>query len=85
MQNLPALRYAYNKRLRVKPDLKGKIVVKFVIDEYGRVLLCDITKSTIADPELEKTVIKKIKLWRFPKIDKTGDITEVVYPFVFSQ
>ncbi len=85
MQNLAALRYAYNKRLREKPGLKGRITIKFAIDEFGKVIFCSVVSSTIDDSTLEKTVINKIKRWVFEKIDKPGDVTEVVYPFVFSQ
>jgi len=85
MQNIAALRYAYNKRLREKPGLKGKITVKFAIDEFGKVIYCEVTESTMADQELELSVKEKIKRWVFEKIDKPGDVTEVVYPFVFSQ
>jgi hypothetical protein len=85
MQNLAALRYAYQKRLRDKPGLKGKITVKFAIDEFGKVIFSQVTESTMADPELETAVADKIKRWVFEKIDKPGDVTEVIYPFVFSQ
>ncbi len=85
MQNLAAIRYAYNRRLREKPGLKGRITVKFAIDEFGRVIFCQVVSSTMGDPELEKKVVEKIKRWVFEKIDKPGDVTEVVYPFVFSQ
>jgi TonB family protein len=85
MQNLAALRYAYNKRLREKPGLKGKITCKFAIDEFGKVIFCEVLESTMSDPQLEQEVIDKIKRWVFEKIDKPGDVTEVVYPFVFSQ
>jgi TonB family protein len=85
MQNLAALRYAYNRRLRDKPGLKGKITVKFAIDEFGKVIFCQVMESTMSDQELETSVTEKIKRWVFEKIDKPGDVTEVVYPFVFSQ
>jgi Ca-activated chloride channel family protein len=85
MQNLAALRYAYNKRLREKPGLNGKITCKFAIDEFGKVIFCQVVSSTIGDPELEALIVAKIKLWVFEKIDKPGDVTEIVYPFVFSQ
>lgn len=85
MQNLAALRYAYQKRLRDKPGLKGKITVKFAIDEFGKVIFSQVTESSMADPELETAVADKIKRWVFEKIDKPGDVTEVIYPFVFSQ
>jgi hypothetical protein len=85
MQNLAALRYAYNKRLREKPGLRGKITCKFAIDEFGKVVYCEVVGSTMADPQLESEVVDKVKRWAFEKIDKVGDITEVVYPFAFSQ
>ncbi len=85
MQNIAALRYAYNKRLREKPGLKGKITVKFAIDEFGKVIFVSVVNSTMGDTQLEGIVKSKIKRWVFEKIDKPGDVTEVVYPFVFSQ
>ena len=85
MQNISALRYSYNKRLREKPGLKGKITCKFAIDEFGKVIFCELLGSTMADPELEAEVIGKINRWVFDKIDKPGDVTEVQYPFVFAQ
>lgn len=85
MQNLAALRYAYNKRLRDKPGLNGKITCKFAIDEFGKVIFCQVVESTMGDTELESLIAAKIKLWVFEKIDKPGDVTEVIYPFVFSQ
>jgi TonB family protein len=83
-QNLSALRYLYNNRLNSKPGLKGKITVKFAVDEFGNVLHCEIVESSIADSELEQKVVAKIRAWRFEKIDKPGDVTEIVYPFVFA-
>jgi TonB family protein len=85
MQNMAALRYAYNRRLRDKPGLNGKITVKFAIDEYGKVIFAQVVESTMDDSELERTVVDRVKSWNFDKIDKPGDVTEVVYPFVFSQ
>jgi len=85
MQNMAALRYAYSKRLREKPGLGGKITVKFAIDEFGRVTFANIVESTMGDSELEQTVVSRVRSWKFEKIDKPGDVTEVTYPFVFSQ
>jgi len=85
MQNMAPLRYAYSKRLREKPDLSGKITVKFSIDEFGRVLTAQMVESTMSDPDLESTVVARLRSWNFEKIDKPGDITEVTYPFVFAQ
>jgi outer membrane biosynthesis protein TonB len=84
-QNMASLKYAYNGRLREKPGMKGKITIKWAIDEFGKVLFCKVVSSTIDDPIFEQIVVKKIKRWAFGKIDKPGDVTEVAYPFVFHQ
>jgi TonB family protein len=85
MQNIAALRYAYNKRLREKPGLKGKVTCKFAIDESGKIIFCEMVESTVLDPQLEADVVARVRSWVFEKIDKPGDVTEVVYPFAFSQ
>lgn len=82
--NLISLRYAYNKRLREVPNLKGKIKIKFAVDEFGKVIFCDVVNSSMGDEQLEKILVSKIKHWVFDKIDKPGDVTEIIYPFVFS-
>lgn len=84
MQNLAALRYAYNRRLRVKPNIFGKITVKFAINEYGKVVSSKVVNNTINDQIFGDTVAYKVSRWTFDTIPKPGDITEVVYPFVFS-
>jgi len=85
MQNVAPLRYAYNRRLREKPGLYGTVTVKFAIDESGKVIFAQVVKSTINDPEIENTVVTRVQSWVFEQIDKPGDVTEVVYPFSFSQ
>jgi TonB family protein len=85
MQNISALRYAYSKRLKDKPGLKGVITVRFAIDDFGKVIHCSIVKSDMDDSELEESVRDRISRWAFEKIDKAGDVTEVTYPFAFSQ
>jgi len=85
MQNIAALRYAYNRRVRDKPGLAGTVTVKFAIDEFGKVTFAQVVGTTVHDPELENTVVTRVKGWVFEKIDKPGDITEVTYPFAFSQ
>jgi TonB family protein len=83
-QNIAALRYAYNRYLRESPALQGKVTIKFAIDEFGKVLFCEVTNSSTGNDQFDQTIAAKIKHWAFEKIDMPGDVTEVVYPFVFS-
>jgi outer membrane biosynthesis protein TonB len=68
-----------------KPDLAGKLTVILGIDEFGKVIFASVLESTVSDSEFESTVVSQVKSWNFEKIDLPGNITEVVYPFVFSQ
>jgi Ca-activated chloride channel family protein len=85
MQNLASLRYAYNKRLRDKPDVQGTVTVKFKIDYAGKVISCEIVQTTMNDPELENAIKTRIQRWVFEGVTNKDDVTEVVYPLVFSK
>jgi len=82
LDHIGGIKYLYNKALKKRPGLKGKITVTFTIAASGKVIKVKIVNSTINDPELEKEIIRKIKLWIFRIIDK-GEVT-VIYPFIFS-
>ncbi len=83
-QNISGLRYIYSSWLRGRPGLKGKVTVTFAIDEFGKVISVFVIESTLRDEALEKAIVDQIRTWRFDKIDKPGDITEVIHPFMFS-
>jgi TonB family protein len=76
-----AIRYAYNRELRKKPSLRGKIVLTFTISPAGDVTDCRIEKSAMNWPPLENSLVKMVKTWRFPEIPE-GEVT-VSYPLVF--
>jgi len=84
IKKVPTLKKMYNKRLQEKSGLNGKIVTKFAIDEFGKVIFCQIAESSINDTVFENRLISEVKSWDFGAIDKPGDVTEVVYPFVFN-
>jgi TonB family protein len=67
--------------------VKGKITIKFAIDENGSVISSQVVHSatTIGNSDLEKEFADTIFQWQFGKIDKRGDVTEVVYPLILSQ
>ncbi|MDR0330448.1 MAG: TonB family protein [Chitinispirillales bacterium] len=86
-ENMPSLRRAYKNRLRGKPDLSGKIAVKFAINGYGAVVSAEVVKSssTIDDPEFEGNVVEIVLKWDFGRIDEPKDITVVTIPFAFKE
>ncbi len=64
--------------------MRGKVVYRFALDEYGNLFTCDIVESTELDTIREEKIRGMISRWRFETIDNVGDVTEIVYPFVFS-
>jgi TonB family protein len=76
-----AIRYAYNRELRKKPSLRGKIVLTFTISPEGNVTECHIEESAMKWPPLENSLVKIVRTWRFPEIPE-GNVT-VSYPLVF--
>ncbi|UCF88701.1 MAG: AgmX/PglI C-terminal domain-containing protein, partial [bacterium] len=48
-----AIRYAYNRELRKKPSLRGKIVLTFTISPDGEVTECRVEESAMNWPPLE--------------------------------
>lgn len=85
MKYIQCIRYAYNRRLNVKPGISGKLVVKFAINQYGQVIFIRKESSTLSDELLYYAIIQQIHNWKFSPLLTKDDITEVVYPFVFSQ
>ena len=76
-----AIRYAYNRELRKKPSLRGKIVLTFTIAPEGVVTECYVEETAMNWPPLENSLVKMVKTWKFPEIPQ-GDVT-VSYPLVF--
>jgi TonB family protein len=83
--NKDVLGKVYSKRWAENQSLEGTITVRFGIDEHGAVVFCTVVKSTMEDPVMETSVVDIVKKWQFGPINNPGDVTEVVYPFVFSQ
>ncbi len=83
--NTSSLQYVSTRRLANTPGFEGMIVVKFTIDEFGKVLFCVVESSTMSSSEFDQEIADKIKGWEFGHINKPGDVTQVIHPFVFKQ
>jgi TonB family protein len=84
-QNTQSLRYLFNRHLRNVPNMKGKVTLKWAIDEFGNVIFCRVVSTTVENSAFEREIVTAVKRWKFSRIHITGDVTEVVYPFVFTQ
>ena len=77
------LKYLYNNTLRKNPSLKGKITVKIVISQDGKVVKSEVVSSTLGSPELEEAIINRIYRWRFSELNDVEDFT-IDYTFDFA-
>lgn len=72
-----ALQDCYKQELKYDPSIKGKIVVRFVIDPDGLVATASIVSSTLNSPRMEGCILTRVKGWRdFPPCaPEVGDKT----------
>lgn len=68
-RNKTAIYSLYNRALREQPELQGKVVVQLTIAPSGEVTDCRIVSSELNDPELEKKLVARIRMFRFEDRD----------------
>ena len=64
-KNKGAIFALYNRALRQDPSLEGKLVLRLTIAPNGQVTFCEIVSSELNDPELERKLVARVKLFRF--------------------
>ena len=73
-RNKGAIDALYARALRDKPNLQGKLVLELTIGADGSVTRCEVLSSELNDPELERKLAARVKLFRFEAKD-VGTIT----------
>jgi TonB family protein len=68
-RNKGAIFALYNRALRIDPTLEGKLVLRLTIAPSGEVTFCEIVSSELNDPELERKLVQRVKLFRFEARD----------------
>jgi hypothetical protein len=81
-QNNGRFRLCYENGLRKNPDLKGRVVVKFVIDRSGAVSTVQDGGSDLPDQGVVSCVVRSFGNLTFPQPE--GGIVTVVYPIIFT-
>ncbi len=64
-RNKGAFYALYNRALRDKPGIKGKIVVNLTIEPDGSVSRCELVSSELGDPDLERKLILRVQQMNF--------------------
>ena len=68
-KNKGAIFALYNRALRQDPSLEGKLVLRLTIAPNGQVTMCEVVSSELGDPDLERKLVQRIKLFRFDAKD----------------
>ena len=76
--------YCYEKGLQVKPDLSGRVGVKFLINGQGIVSTAGIENTSLKNAQVEGCITNRLRTWRFPK-PIGGVNVKVSYPFVLKR
>jgi TonB family protein len=76
-------RYTYEKALKERPDLGGKISLRFTIAPSGDITAIEVVASSTGDADLDDQIKDKAKRMKFDQIEK-GNVT-VTYAFVLDR
>jgi len=68
-RNKGAIYALYSRALRERPELQGKMVLEFTISPAGDVTMCRVVSSELKDPELERKIVARVKMFRFEARD----------------
>jgi TonB family protein len=83
--NRDAFRACYDKSAKTHPGIKGRFMLKFILNPDGTVKSAesDVQKSEIRTPDLESCAVGVVKGLKFPP-HKLGKESTVNYPFDFN-
>lgn len=68
-RNKAAIYALYSRALRDNPALQGKVVLEVTIAPSGEVTDARVVSSDLGDPELERKLVARVKMFRFEDRD----------------
>lgn len=75
-----AIKYCYERALKLNSNIKGKVVIRFTIGTAGRITSVQATQNTTGDPGIADCIIEKVQGWRFDP--PSGGSVTFSYPFL---
>lgn len=79
---LKSVTSCYEAELKRNPTLKGKLLIRIVINTRGMVGGISIEQDTLRSPAVVNCVRNRIRPWRFP-VKPENDVT-ITVPFIFA-
>jgi hypothetical protein len=83
-RHINEVRFCYEQELNQRPDLQGRVSVKFIISPTGAVQTAATSASTLGSAKAEACIVDAVRRWNFPS-PEGGGIVVVNYPFVLEQ
>ncbi len=83
-RHLGQIRFCYEQGLQTKPNLSGRVSVKFVIAGSGLVSLANVSNTSLRSGSVEGCIVSRLKSWKFPE-PRGGVNVRVTYPFVLKR
>ena len=80
-RHINEVRFCYEQELNQRPDLGGRVQVKFIISPSGAVQAANVENSSLGSARAEQCIAQAVRRWTFPAPDG-GGIVIVSYPFV---
>ena len=78
-----SVRLCYEKSLKARENISGKLAVALVVEPSGRVTNADIVSPAFRGSVVGDCIVRSIKGWRFPRFQ--GGAQEIELPFVFQK
>lgn len=82
-ESIAQVRACYEPRLRDRPELAGRVVVRFLVRADGTVEEASISDTTMHDALVEQCLVAIVMTLRFPPRVRGSTPVGVAYPFVF--
>lgn len=82
-EHIREIRNCYERELQRSPDLYGKIVLEWDIEEEGRVSRTAVKSNALGNDAVANCIASRLKTWKFPDPPK-DQVGRVSFPFVFS-
>jgi hypothetical protein len=82
-EHIREIRSCYERELQKSPELYGKLILEWDIEEEGRVSRVSVKSNALGNATVASCIMTRLKTWKFPDPPK-DQIGRVVYPFVFS-
>ncbi|MBN2529510.1 MAG: TonB family protein [Deltaproteobacteria bacterium] len=79
-RHINEVKFCYESELAKRPDLEGRVAIKFIISGTGAVQMAAVANSTLGNAKVENCIAQAVRRWTFPQ-PKGGGVVIVTYPF----